>query len=81
MDCGDDLGVAQDQLAILDRAQLDVVGPQRDDLAVLRADDLAGERQDGGQVGRDAGEALAEADHHAGAFLDGVQPVFVRRGR
>ncbi len=47
------------------------------DLAVLHAHDGAGQRQDRGQVRGDAGEALADADHQPGAFLDGIQPVVV----
>ncbi len=64
-------------LAVLDGAHLDPVRPERDDLAVLRADDLAGQREDRGQVGGDAGEALPDAHHHAGAFLEGVELVVV----
>ena len=75
---GDDLDRAIDEAAVLDRADLDPVGPQRDDLPILRADHVARQRQDRRQVGRDAGEAIADPDHQAGAFLERVQLVVIR---
>ena len=63
------------QTAVLHGVQLNAVRPKCDDLAVLDADDGARERQDGGQVGRNAGEAFANAHHQPGAFLDGVELV------
>ena len=75
---GDDLHRAVDEAAVLHRAHLDPVGPQRHDLPVERPDHVPRQRQDGGQVGRDAGEALADPDDEAGPLLEGIQPVVVR---
>ena len=60
------------------RANLDPVGPQRHDLPVERPDHVPRQRQDGGQVRRDAGEAVADPDDEAGPLLERVQPVVVR---
>src|SRR5690349_17240312 len=74
----DKLGPAVDTLAILDRAHLDPVCPQGDDLAILWAEHIACEGQDGGKVGRDAGESLAESYYHARAFFERVEFVIIR---
>jgi len=74
---GDLFRCAFDQAAVLDRAQLHVVCPEGDDLAILDADDGAGEGQDRGQVGGDAGEALANAHYQARAFFDGVEFIVI----
>ena len=64
----------------MDGVQLDRVGRQDDDLAVVDAHDPPGEGQDARQVGGDAGYAVGQADHQAGALLDGVEPVVVAVG-
>ena len=52
-------------LGLFNIAHLDPVGPQRHDLPVERPDHIPRQRQDGGQVGRHAGEALADPDDEA----------------
>ena len=66
-----------DEAAILDRVQLHPVSPQGDDLTVVGTDDLARERKNGGQIGREAGKAFSDAHHQPGAFFDGIQLVVI----
>ena len=74
---GNLFGAARDQAAVLDRAQFNAVGPEGDNLAVLDADDPAGEGEDGGQVRGEAGEVVPDANHQTRAFLDGVKLVVI----
>ena len=48
---GDNFRFALDQGSILDRMQFHPVSPQRNHLAILRSNNFAGERQNGGQIG------------------------------
>jgi len=72
---GDHLRLPCDEAPVRHPPQFHPVGPQDGDLAVLHPEDAAGERQDGGQVGGDAGEPLGETSHQSRSFLDGVQLV------
>ena len=75
---GDELDRPVDEAAVPYGANLGPVGPQCHDLPVQRPDHVPRQRQDGGQVRRDAGEAVADPDDEAGPLLERVQPVVVR---
>jgi hypothetical protein len=65
-----------DRGAVRYAVQLNALRRQAEDLAIVNTHHPAGEGQDGGQVGRDAGEAIGNPGDQPGAFLDGVQRVF-----
>jgi hypothetical protein len=66
---GDDLGLAGDGAAVIHPVKLHRAGAEGDDLAVVEMHDAPRERQDRGQVGRNAREILPNARHQPRSFL------------
>ena len=74
---GDELSWPLDEAAVGHRANLDAIGPQGDDLAVHGSHHGPRERQQRGQVRRDAGEPVTDPDDEPGPLLEGVEPIVV----
>ncbi len=74
---GNRFRVTQNEAAVLHRAKFNPVRAEGDDLPVLDAHYRASEREDGRKIGGEAGEALADANHQPGTFLNGIQLVVI----